>query len=86
MKIEAFQGLIGKKLSIMLGRNKPSGIPESYVVILEEIADGYLVFDYSGASYEPDKNPIEKIIIVPEEIRSIWLYKDTFTKYSVEDV
>ena len=76
MNIKAFEGLEGKKLSIMLNRDKPSGEPESYIAYLKTIGDGYVVFDYSKASYKPENNPIEQILVEVTTIQSIWVYKD----------
>jgi len=75
LHIEAFSGLIGRKLSVMLNRNKPSGEPESYIAILEGIGDGFVVLNYSEASYKPETNPIEKIILDVSEIKSLWVFK-----------
>ena len=76
MNIAAFEGLEGKKLSVMLNRNKPSGEPESYIAYLKTIGDGYVVLDYSKASYQPNSNPIDQMVIDVSVILSIWVYKD----------
>ena len=76
MNIKAFEGLKGKKISVMLNRVKSSGEPESYIAYLNSIGDGYVVLDYSKASYNLKSNPIEQIIIDVGIILSIWVYKE----------
>ena len=80
MNIKAFEGLEGKKLSVLLNKNKPSGEPESYIAYLSSIGNGYVVFDYSKASYYPDDNPIDQLIIDVSIIQSLWVYKDIIPK------
>ena len=77
MNIKAFEGLEGKKLSVMLNKNKLSGEPESYIAYLNTIGDGYVLLDYSKASYQPNKNPIDQMLIDVSIIQSIWVYKDS---------
>ena len=75
MNIKAFEGLEGKKISVMLNRVKPNGEPESYIAYLNTIGDGYIVLDYSKASYDSKGNPVEQLIIDVSVILSIWVYK-----------
>jgi len=75
MNESAFEGLKGRKLSVMLKRNKPNGEPETYIVILDCCKDGYVILDYNSPSYKPKDNPIDKMIISIDEIKSIWVYK-----------
>jgi hypothetical protein len=76
LHISAFKGLEGKKISVLLNRNKPSGEPESYIAILEGIGGEYIILDYNGASYKPECNPIEKMIMDVSIILSLWVYKE----------
>ena len=77
MNIKAFEGLEGKKISVMLNRVKPSGEPESYIAYLNSIGDGYVVLDYAKASYDSKSNPIEQIIMDVSVILSVWVFKET---------
>ncbi len=75
MNIKAFEGLEDKKLSVMLNRLKVNGEPESYIGYLKYIGEGYVVLDYSRASYNPSESSIDHIIIDCSIILSIWVYK-----------
>jgi len=75
MNISAFENLDGRKLSVMLKRNKPNGEPETYIGMLECCKDDYIILDYNNISYKPKNNPIDKIIVSVDEIKSMWVYK-----------
>ena len=75
MNIKAFEGLEGKKLSVMLNRQKANGESESYIAYLKSIGEGYVILDYGKASYKTSENAIDQVIIDADIILSVWVYR-----------
>ena len=75
MDIEAFVGLEGRKLSVILNKTKADGTPESYIAYLEKVGSDYLVLDYEGASTN-NKAKIAKVIVCVDIILSIWVFQE----------
>ena len=75
MNIEAFVNLEGKKLSVILSRNKSDGTPESYIAYLERVGTDYLVLDYDKASTN-NRAKIDKVIVDVGIVLSVWVYQD----------
>jgi len=75
MNISAFDGLMGKKLSIATSKNKRDGTPESYIGYLEKVGEDYVVIDYDKAFPKKDSS-INKIILLIDTIVGIWVYEE----------
>ena len=74
MDRDAFNELVGCKLSVALTKIKENGVPESYIGYLDKVGSDYIILDYDKATTNRN-NSIDKVILTLSEIIGVWIYK-----------
>ncbi len=72
MNTSAFNGFVGKKLSVATTKQKADGTPEIYIGFLEEVGDDYIILDYARAT--PNRsNAISRVIHLSSTVVGVWV-------------